>query len=52
LALGYTGDKVEPAVKMEVWAFPLQEVTLRIQGARTWVGGAFGARVMKAAENP
>jgi uncharacterized protein len=28
LALGYTGDKVEPAVKMEVWAFPLQELRL------------------------
>jgi hypothetical protein len=29
-----------------------QKVTLRIQGANTWVGGVFGARVMKAAENP
>jgi hypothetical protein len=28
LALGYAGDKVEPAVKMEVWAFPLEEVRL------------------------
>jgi uncharacterized protein len=28
LAAGYTGDKVEPAVKMEVSAFPLQEVRL------------------------
>jgi DUF1680 family protein len=28
LALGYTRDKVEPVVKMEVWAFPLQEVRL------------------------
>jgi uncharacterized protein len=28
LALGYTEDKVEPMVKMEVWAFPLQEVRL------------------------
>jgi DUF1680 family protein len=29
-----------------------QKVTLRIQGATTWVGGVFGARVMKAAEKP
>ncbi len=28
LALGYNGDKVEPAVKMEVWAFPLPQVRL------------------------
>jgi uncharacterized protein len=28
LALGYTQDKMEPAMKMEVWAFPLQEVRL------------------------
>ena len=28
LSLGYTRDKVEPAVKMEVWAFPLEEVRL------------------------
>lgn len=28
LALGYTGDKVEAVVKMEVWAFPLEEVRL------------------------
>jgi hypothetical protein len=28
LALGYTRDKVEPAVKLEVWAFPLEEVRL------------------------
>jgi len=28
LALGHTEDKVEPAVQMEVWAFPLQEVRL------------------------
>jgi hypothetical protein len=28
LALGYTREKVEPAVKMEVWAFPLEEVRL------------------------
>jgi len=29
-----------------------QKVTLRIQGANTWVGGVFGVRVMKAADNP
>jgi DUF1680 family protein len=29
-----------------------EKVTLRIQGAGTWVGGVFGVRVMKAAENP
>jgi uncharacterized protein len=28
LGLGHTRDKVEPAVKMEVWAFPLEEVRL------------------------
>ncbi|HUD82079.1 MAG TPA: beta-L-arabinofuranosidase domain-containing protein [Candidatus Saccharimonadales bacterium] len=28
LALGFTGDKVEGVVKMEVWAFPLEEVRL------------------------
>ena len=28
LALGYTRDKVEPAVRLEVWAFPLEEVRL------------------------
>ncbi|HEX3718925.1 MAG TPA: beta-L-arabinofuranosidase domain-containing protein [Verrucomicrobiae bacterium] len=28
LALGYTRDKVEPAGKLKVWAFPLQEVRL------------------------
>jgi len=28
LALGWTPDKVGPAVKMEVWAFPLEEVRL------------------------
>ncbi len=28
LSLGYDGDKVEPAVKMEVWAFPLPQVRL------------------------
>jgi uncharacterized protein len=28
LALGHSGDKVEPAVKLEVWAFPLEEVRL------------------------
>jgi DUF1680 family protein len=28
LALGYTGDKVEPAVRLEVGAFPLEEVRL------------------------
>jgi hypothetical protein len=28
-----------------------EKVTLRIQGANTWVGGVFGVRVMKAAEN-
>jgi hypothetical protein len=29
-----------------------QKVTLKIEGATTWVGGVFGVRVMKAAENP
>jgi DUF1680 family protein len=29
-----------------------EKVTLRIQGDKTWVGGVFGVRVMKAAENP
>ena len=29
-----------------------QKVTLRIQGSNTWVGGVFGARVMKAAQSP
>jgi uncharacterized protein len=28
LAVGYTRGKVEPAVRLEVWAFPLQEVRL------------------------
>jgi len=27
-------------------------VTVRIQGSNTWVGGVFGARVMKAAQDP
>ncbi len=29
-----------------------QKVTLRVQGASTWVGGVFGVRVMKTSENP
>ena len=29
-----------------------QKVTLRFQGSNTWVGGVFGVRVMKTAENP
>jgi len=29
-----------------------QKVTLKIEGSNTWVGGVFGVRVMKAAENP
>jgi uncharacterized protein len=29
-----------------------QKVTLKIEGTSTWVGGVFGVRVMKAAENP
>src|SRR5580658_7583720 len=28
LSLGYTGDKVAPVVKFEVWAFPLEQVRL------------------------
>jgi uncharacterized protein len=28
LALGYNGDRVEPAVPLAVWAFPLEEVRL------------------------
>jgi uncharacterized protein len=29
-----------------------EKLTVRIQGGQTWVGGVFGVRVMKAAENP
>ncbi len=29
-----------------------QKVTLRVQGSNSWVGGVFGVRVMKTAENP
>lgn len=41
LALEHSGDKVEGAVRMQVWAFPLEEVRLlngTFKSAQDWTG--------------